>query len=785
MSQTTDQSKVVSLGERQPPGERVGELLGAVRTITTTRCRALVASLFEHVDDALFDLAEKAENNAVQTQYFDGMREARKKRQLVERKFLDHINHNFGLFAAAKPTVSRTTPEAAGSDGELSLVDDRELEESLAIASMTSKAENRYARQLYTVNQRLSVICGGTRIDLTTNPLAPAALAQCFRQAMTELEADVKVKLIIYKLFERYALSALDPLYDAVNIDLIRAGVLPQLRPAARRPAGTSAATDAAAADRETAEAEASDAAATDYAAPDGPQARYSEQLYQTVNALLATRRHRGAGSGMPATGHAAQPALGAEDLLAAISLLQQQAPPAPMALDQLDDDTTLSLRQLKLALQMQLRKLGRADKGHVSGADEDTIDLVGMLFEYILQDRNLPAQMQALLGRLQIPYLKVAILDKHAFAQAAHPARQLLDAMADAAKGWSQESDRDLRLFNEVKNVVESLLHSFDDDTAIFERLLARFQQFVASNNQRAELAEQRAAESARGREKLQAARRAAAREVLSRVQKQELPDLIRNVLTRPWANYLVLTLLRRGEDTSEWRDAVRFIDDVVWSARPMDSEADRQRLRDMLPPMERLLRHGLATVAFHESDIKRLMQALGRFYRVQLGEPEPQAGAAEPAAGEDDHRPIIPATIEPIAAPPADEDESPAAGEPAADDRPAMQQARALRVGNWVEFLGEGNSRDRAKLSWISPISAKYLFVNRRGLKVCDMTLQHLANTIESGKTVVLEEVPLFDRALDAIVERLKQDQPASARTATATAPAAAPTKTPSDPA
>ena len=91
-----------------------------------------------------------------------------------------------------------------------------------------------------------------------------------------------------------------------------------------------------------------------------------------------------------------------------------------------------------------------------MSGADEDTIDLVGMLFEYILEDRNLPTQMQALLGRLQIPYLKVAILDNHLFAKHSHPGRRLLDRLADAAKSWSKESDRDLRLFNEIKSIVD-----------------------------------------------------------------------------------------------------------------------------------------------------------------------------------------------------------------------------------------------------------------------------------------------------------------------------------------
>jgi hypothetical protein len=760
MSQTPDPSKIVNIGERQPMEERGGELLRSVRGIALNRAQALAGSLFENVDDALFDLAEKAESNAVQTQYFDGMREVRKKRQLVERLFLDNAGRNFNQFASGKPAGTDTDAQGGRSDGELSLVDDRELEESLAVTSMTAKAENRYARLLYSVNQRMSVISGGSKVDDGNNPLGPAAFARCFRQAMRELDVDVKVKLIIYKLFERYVLAGLEPLYDAVNIELVRAGVLPQLRHRVARAPGAPVVPPTGAVVAQPAQVAA--AAVGGDEIEDEEQAAIREQLYATVSSLLSRRRH-GGGSGGTSAASAPAPALDVTELLSAISLLQQQAPPLPAGYDVDSDGATLSLSELKSALHAQIAKLGIASKGRVSGPDEDTIDLVGMLFEYILEDRNLPTPMQALLGRLQIPYLKVALLDKHLFAQHSHPARRLLDALAEAAKGWSEDSDRDQRLFNEIKGVVDTLLHSFDDDTSVFERLLARFQVFVEGNRQRATLAEQRAAEASRGREKLQAARRIAAREVLSRTQSARLPELIHNILTRPWANYLVLTLLRQGEQSADWRAALRFIDEMIWSTQTHNNADDRQRLRDMLPGLEKRLRHGLATVAFHEADVRRLMRALARFYHQQLGESPQAGGEAEPV--EESVAAVIPDTVEAIATPAeAETAEENAGPETAPEDSPQMQAARALHVGNWVEFVTDDGQRERAKLSWISPISGKYLFVNRRGLKVCDMTLQALAASIAEQRTIVLEEVPLFDRALDAIVERLKKDQPAA---------------------
>ena len=100
------------------------------------------------------------------------------------------------------------------------------------------------------------------------------------------------------------------------------------------------------------------------------------------------------------------------------------------------------------------------------------------------------------------------------------------------------------------------------------------------------------------------------------------------------------------------------------------------------------------------------------------------------------------------------------------AADDE-FLKHAKDMKVGTWVEFTDtENGTKERAKLSWVSPITSKYLFVNRKGLKVADKTVFALAAEMRRGATIVLEEVPLFDRALDAIVERLKATSTAQQR-------------------
>ena len=751
MKEANEPSKVVSLSQRQESIERVGDLLGAVRTISGRRLQLLLANMFEHVDDALFDLAEKAENNAAQMHYFDGMREVRKRRPMIERSYLAQVSRELtvlGTHPAPAPVASMPSGPV-----ELSLVAENELEESLAITSMVSKNDARLARDLFAVNQRLSVICGGLKIDDTTNPVAPAALSQAFRQAMRELAADMRVKLIIYKLFDRYVLSALEELYQEINAELIRAGVLPQLRhEVVRAEGGVGPATSAAGT---------ATALADESIAASDPDAILASELLHTVRGLFSARRAQAAGGAMPLmTGGSAAPVPTANELLGALSVLQSQLAAGPLPAAQATDPATIGreVAQLKEHLMGQLGALRGERPSQVSAIDEDTIDLVGMLFEYILADSTLPVEMQVLLARLQIPYLKAAILDRRLFAHRQHPARRLLDGLADLAKGWSEESDRDHRVHDKIKSIVERLLHEFDDDMGLFDRLVDELQAFQEQSRKRSELAEQRVAESARGREKLELARRRAAREILDRIGGQTLPPLIHGVLARAWANHLVLTILRQGEDSTAFAEALRFVNEFIASARPVRTPDDRRTLLRMLPGIERALRRGLANVAFQESDIERLLGQLHTYYRQQLGEPDLGAPAEDAVLP-------IPESIQPLLDSEQVSDEPEALEPIASADTSELERVSELKPGAWLEFCPTGDAVTRAKLSWVSPMSGRYLFVNRRGLKVGDYAPHELAAALAAGSARILSAEPLFDRAMGAIVDRLSQAAAASA--------------------
>lgn len=766
MASESEQGKVVDLQQRQAAqvqqADRLGHLIKQCRGITQRRMAMLVAAVFDRLDDTLFDTAEKSTNNWMQSQYFDALREARKKRPLIERLFQEAITRDFARFGQ----TPEPTPAAASAPqpGSLALVEDESLEVNLAVASMSAKAENRHAREIYALEQRFAVLAGGAKIDASNNPLAPRKICDNFASAIGEMEVELPIKLTALKLFDKMVIEALGEVYDECNKQLAAAGVLPQLsygasvRAVSGQPRRTTGFADASVAPSGAAafEAEAGEANPPQQSLSSDQMNDLAANLFEKIQGLFAAR-HRGLPSG-GAIG-AEVPVFSAPDLLHALSLLQLQS--ASMAGVGLAGSTDITPVLVKRELLGELQRLGAGtDQHRMAAADEDTIDLVGMLFEFILQDRNLPAEMQALLARMQIPYLKCALLDKALFQKKEHPARQLLDELAQVGLSWSEEADKDGRILEKVRSVVETLLKEFDDDIRIFDRLLADFREFSQSIRKRAEVAELRAAEAARGRERLQAARKTAAREVLSRIEGKTLPEVIRHLLTRPWANVLVLTILRQGEGSQAWKSALRVADELVWAAQPKQTDQERNRLRALIPEMEKALRQGLAMVAYHENDVRTLIGELKAFYARQLepGQIVPETVASsslqsgEVAVVESNE----PNFVEEIATQPDTDESTPADVEQIEDEH--YELAKGLKVGAWIEFRPANGRVERAKLSWISPISSKYLFVNRKGLKVADRTVWSLAAEFRAGRARLLEDMPLFDRALDAIVERLK---------------------------
>ncbi|HHL32202.1 MAG TPA: DUF1631 family protein, partial [Oceanospirillales bacterium] len=435
------------------------------------------------------------------------------------------------------------------------------------------------------------------------------------------------------------------------------------------------------------------------------------------------------------------------------------------------DEYTSKSPTEIKEDLIKQLHKLDADSKDKkVKQKDEDTIDLVGMLFQFIVDDRNLPDAIQVLLAKLQIPYLKIALQDRNLFADKSHPARALLDRLSLASVGWNEESDKKLQFIKKIESITHQILELDEYSFEIFEDIQNNFNKFIAKLKKKSDVVQKRTKEKSFGQDKINQAKEESAKLLVKKMTNKQMPILIRDILLGEWSNVLILMYLRHTTDSSQYIEKVHFVDQIIQYAQENTEGSENKVTNDDIKQLSKVYAKGLKLVAFNSKELidkqHILVKCLTGIHhldtentpldtkKIDLIPPEEILKLSEIRKQKHEIVNYIEEIIEP-----SNEKEQ---YEDIKDD--SAEIIANLKTGTWLEFSREGNTAVRAKLSWISPITGKYLFVNSRGLKITDKTDLALAAGLRDKTIRVLQQVALFDRALSAIASKLKKEEPAT---------------------
>lgn len=684
--------------------------VNACRQVLLKKLPALFEKFIVQLDDALFKLSGKTETHAEQESYFVAMRELRRQRDAIESQFNASLLRGFDSFWRLGPTYKESENLINVFDSEKALLlSDADLEEDLAVDNMVVKGEQNFFRDIYALNERFGFMAHGVKIEVENNPVGPAAIADCFKAVVLGLKFDLQIKLLIFKYFEVGVIENLDLLYDELNELLTRADILPNLTHRIVKRSG----------DKESLN-------------NSKDTANYND-LFGALQELLSLRRDPGAI--VPSDQGEAAVVFSPDDLCDSLTAIQRQAVPK--------GEKLVNVREM-------LDQRISTQQGTIGQTELDTIDVISMLFEFILEDKSLPDAMTVLLGRLQIPMLKVAIQDKSFFGKKDHPARKLLNTLARAAVGWSRISGKaEGNLYSRIEEVVERVVNEFDHDMGLFSELNEQFEAFLEDEVRSAEVAEERAAEVARGKEQLAQAKLRVDEEIVHCLgQVDQLPPEVFDLINDAWRDVLTLTLLRKGEESDSWRQAVLLVRRLIWSVQPKIARVESQSLLKAIPDLLKGLRLGLKEISYDQHKMTDLFKTLQGYHLLCL-------------KGEQVTEQLKRAEIKPRLVEKRKEAKAARAAlsEKVAKDQ-HMLQAKTLVVGSWLKVTNDKGKSISAKLSWRSQVTGNCLFVNHKGVKLVELRLERLAQWFREGKAEVIEKsvVPLTDRAMDALLASLK---------------------------
>ncbi|SBV57614.1 DUF1631 domain-containing protein [Xanthomonas graminis] len=735
------------------------------------------AAALAHFDDVLFDRAESA--GASQLLFLDGMRELRRRRDEIAARFRAQLDQAWQALDAGTPLSAEVA--LAGYGQGLSLVSESELESRLAVRNLASVLLREWKSVLNRIDRRLGWIAGGLELDADTNPVGPEHIGVAVHAAFSTSDLAPEVRLVLIKLCERDLTAGIGRLYQELDDSLARAGVMPEISrprppPPPRRapaPEERQARGDAAGVGEDRGAAgetgEYDDHHAPAWASrfvdrwaqsrghPQSAETGASQQgmLLEALHELLQqTRSARENATAAASAAVGQQRSLSQREMISVLSLLQ--ATPSATLRAAIGDDGESLAQRLKSEVLSNATQFG-VDPTHarLDPVDEDAIDLVGMLFDVMLDERDLEGRSREMIERLVVPFVKVALLDRRMFVQKTHPARRLLNALAEACEGNTGESPAERVLMGKVEEIIERLVADFNENLAIFLTLEEEFRDFLAQHRRRIEIAERRAAETQRGQEKLELARQRAEAELQLRLQGAPLPQALDDFLRQPWHHHLTMAVLREGEDGAGVRDALALADGLLEEA----AEARRHIVgKPWLQAWQGPLHKVFASVGLHAEAAAAAINALHDTLQA-VAELRPELERPLPELPQV----ALPQVALPQVAlpqPPLQEAQpvEVTAAETTEDyDNADADRFRAMPIGTWLDFIDRDGKVQTGKLSWVSPISARLLFVNRRGVRFCVVSPEELAVMVRLGRLRSHINDGAFDSAMQGVIDRL----------------------------
>ncbi len=627
-------------GDNKPP-QRVlfSELNQLVQEIICPEADTLLTALSTKLETSL----EEIKNDQDMMRWIDIKNRLKKSEPLIKKSFIDHLT-----------STDNEQPSPQEGVLTLELLDNSELDHQLLWLSATTNFENsKSAERICQIKSSLESTY--PRHD-GTYPATPDRICESFSIALESLHPDRDIEQQLFSWFASHFNKAADELWLKVEQLLINKGL------------GAKQSSSVVRSEANTVSVPCHQPVSTpqlpNRTQPATQQGHYPDmedpQFLDSFAEKLVSRL---------------------EDMLAEDELIPEAKANRVRAIDLANVLSALQLDALEQHVSRRNLHNSVIDALEIQGVNsnlsrhhEDLINMVGWLFEYILDDHNLPDDVKKTIALLQIPILKQAILDDAFLTDNKHPARLLLNDLTSAGMLHCRDPQLSKHVLLLIEHTVRTIISDHNENPDIFQDCLEGFQFNL---------------------------------DIILRPEPETSEN--QNHSTEP------------DEQPEEEKAAEPDDDNTISFQAEVLTEEDSELEEEII------LSCGQSGLSLDDSLLSEVDPEAtegSQEFEVVLDRQD------EVTDRQGHHCPSAPVIID------------------------------GLHPGQWVEFIGEGDShRLRCKLARLSKDSHRYIFVNRSGMRVAERSGSELKKEIEDGSVHIMEENPVFDRAIQAVLERFKK--------------------------
>ncbi len=443
---------------------------------------------------------------------------------------------------------------------------------------------------------------------------------------------------------------------------------------------------------------------------------------------------------------------------------------------------------QIKKAV---LSSIGESEGGAVTKAvhqvSEKTIDFIKLIFDAIIDEESITDEIKTLLLSLQIPVIKAAMLDSEFFIDDQHPARQLLDKIAEAGVGVCEHTDP---VYVEIEKVVRKLLSDYDEDIIAFTVALDELKELTEEIYRKARETEAKSQKAV----KMSHAKSIVLQEIRKITIGKELPLGIRTLVLKVWPSMMFNHYMAHGKANDEWVELLMILQKIIESVQPLNTVQELEELGVSYNDILEAAKSKLNKCRKNREIIEDVLKQLSETYEDLMSTPdlpdenEPQPDAdivekiAEVVAEPVDQAEVVPEQPGEVAEAAAESvtEEEPAgadhedislgsaeamqAPEPEERDPEVVAKEKIAMLpdgvspGSWfIVYNGEEKPVRRLKLAVILVQDATMVFVDHLGNVVIEKDAEEFAGEIDKGLSGMIMQHSVFDHALHSALEAI----------------------------
>ena len=391
-----------------------------------------------------------------------------------------------------------------------------------------------------------------------------------------------------------------------------------------------------------------------------------------------------------------------------------------------------------------------------VQQVDEDVINLVAMFFDFVLDDQNIPDHVKALISRLQMPILKVALKDKTFFSDTDHSARQFINEIASLSIGI-EGAETDSGLIEQIENWVQSIQTDVNSLDQAFANALDELSSYNQKQQKKSELIQKRTREAAEGKASKQIATLKAQQAIQEAMDGKTLPAEVSRFVVQNWQQALYTTHIKHSDDSPQWLERLQTMQDLIWCSQVHEDEKSRARFERIVTDLFTKIELGLRDTALSEAQSQAEVGKLQTLLE-QLANKSNDAPAVEVETFDAENEEAL-----------VEVKRHKGWKEMTALERQKVEfqaltyefieKAESVEIGSWLEFKeASSGTTIRCKLAAKLESSDSYVFVNRLGFKAVEKPRKEFAFDLQRNKARLLKSGPLFERSLHRVVHSLK---------------------------